>query len=76
VNLQAFYTLAELVELTGVNRWTLGRELEHAKILQQREPGAHRRVWLDDLRVRCPRLWSSILTRAAVAKAAAGRSRT
>jgi hypothetical protein len=78
LKVQAFYTVGQLADATGLSRWTVARELEQAGVMNQHrrgeagKRGTRRRVWLDDLRLRCPHLWRALLTHTRLAKAAAG----
>lgn len=64
--LKAAYTVAELVEMSGLTRAQVARIADNAGICGRRGRGRQRMIWLSELKSRCPEFWESILDRLAL----------
>jgi hypothetical protein len=58
--LEAYYSIRELVEITGKSRGRVERLLAHAGI-HWRRMGGQRIVFVSDIEVRLPELWASMV---------------
>lgn len=61
MKLKTFYTVPELAEMLGEDRFKVGRMLENMGVVEQAAPGKKRVVWLSKLREKMPDAWASIL---------------
>lgn len=71
-DLKAAYTVSELAEMSGLSADQIGRIADQAGLCGNREPRKKRRIWLSELKSRCPELWESILDRLAALRTSGG----